>query len=213
MHGVGEQMNLCTIRRCGNRNLFVYQCLYGCFHLQNKRSQIKIRVSLWLCAGNNHIHFWNMICWNQGKSVRRLAFYQPLRLKGHHICRKGCSQNDTHLMGVLCALENSCLQVWAGKLIVAQSDYKCLTAKPEHLLPENAMRWRSYSSSKVRSPCARLSVSMNPCTITQWREWNYTNLHWHSIWLLGAWDAEVLRSLSPVHLHAACWVPVMSELL
>lgn len=40
-----------------------------------------------------------MICWNQGKSVRRLAFYRALRLKSHHICRKGCSWNDAELTG------------------------------------------------------------------------------------------------------------------
>lgn len=40
-----------------------------------------------------------MICWKQGKSVRRLGFYQALRLKGHHICRKGCNPNDAELTG------------------------------------------------------------------------------------------------------------------
>lgn len=40
----------------------------------------------------------------------------------------------------LCALEDSCLQVRAGKLIAAQSDYESLTAKSEHLLSSNTTR-------------------------------------------------------------------------
>lgn len=149
-----------------------------------------------------------MICWNKGKSVCRLAFYQALRLNGHHICRKGCSRNDAELMGGLCALEDSCLQVWAGKLIAAQSDYESLTAKSEHLLSRNTTRWWSYFSSKVRSPSARLSASVNPCTITQWREWSYT-----SIQLLGAWEAEGLSSVPSIHMPAPLWLPVVAELL
>lgn len=87
--------------------------------------------------------------------------------------------------------------MWAGKLIVAQSDYESLIAKSEYLLPWNTTRWWTYFSLKVRNPWARLSASINPCTVTQWREWSYTNLHWHSIWLLGAWRAEVLSSVPP----------------
>ena len=124
--------------------------------------------------------------------MRRLAFYRALRLKGHHICRKVCSRNDAELTGGLCALEDSCLQVWAGRLTAAQSGYESPTAKSEHLLPGNTMRWWSYFSPKVSSPWAGLSASINPCNITQWKEWGYTNLHWHSIWLLGPWEAEVL---------------------
>lgn len=131
--------------------------------------------------------------------VHRLAFYQALRLKRgrqKHL-QKRLQPEWRRTYGGLCALEDSCLQVWAGKLTPAQSDYKSLTAKSEYLLPRNTTRWWNYFSSKARSPWARLSGSINPLTITQWREWSYTNLHWHSIWLLVAWETEVFSSVTP----------------